>query len=456
MIVVGLNLIWTIALGWLLVAPLFRVKAGWISTSLILSMAFLSGQALISLIFFVVAVIYQPSVLVSGMIELLLAIGLAWRMRRTSRQSKRSITISAARLPMLTFAVIGAMLVSLVIMVWNSVLQPLGGWDAWAFWNTRSLFMVRGGDAWQTVFQLRAVFHTDYPWLLSSVVARGWLLAGETAWLTSAFSIMFAWCSVGLLFGGLALLRSQFQALLAVLALLGTYWFTIEGYGQVSDLPLAGYLLMAFVVIELIERGMIHELGYGLVGFAIGAAAWTKNEGIVLAVLAMLVLIIALWRKRHTSALMWLVVGIMPFVLVVGYFKIVLAPPVDLIEAQQASPLAKLLDPSRYITIAKFYAVRFFSFARGILPLLMLYAVLVGVQTKRWRSVIVPVLIVGLLQLSYIGVYLLTPFSLQWHLETSQYRLWLHTLPAAIFTLFFILNEPQFRSAPVAEIEQQP
>ncbi len=138
MIVVGLNLIWTIALGWLLVAPLFRVKAGWISTSLILSMAFLSGQALISLIFFVVAVIYQPSVLVSGMIELLLAIGLAWRMRRTSRQSKRSITISAARLPMLSFAVIGAMLVSLVIMVWNSVLQPLGGWDAWAFWNTRS------------------------------------------------------------------------------------------------------------------------------------------------------------------------------------------------------------------------------------------------------------------------------------------------------------------------------
>src|SRR4030095_266800 len=123
------------------------------------------------------------------------------------------------------------------------------------------------------------------------------------------------------------------------------------------------------------------------------------------------------------------------------YFKFFIAPVPQLIAHRNAEELlAKVLDWHRYTTTLESYISTAWSFGHWTLhPFLPLLALMIvcGVdrQTVRSKGWINGFAIVALLLIGYYGVYILTPYELRYHLDTSLERLFMHVWPAILLLL---------------------
>jgi len=81
-----------------------------------------------------------------------------------------------------------------------------------------------------------------------------------------------------------------------------------------------------------------------LSGFAASMAAWTKNEGLLFALIVLAVCVVKRERVRPWIA------GALPGFLILGWFKLTLAPPSDLQQPVTAI-VAKILDPLRHLAV---------------------------------------------------------------------------------------------------------
>ena len=74
----------------------------------------------------------------------------------------------------------------------NTARLPHGEWDAWAVWNLKARFLLRGAEDWTALFS-PALPHPGYPLMLPGTVARLWMWLGtETpatgAWVAATFT----------------------------------------------------------------------------------------------------------------------------------------------------------------------------------------------------------------------------------------------------------------------------
>ena len=104
--------------------------------------------------------------------------------------------------------------------------------------------------------------------------------------------------------------------------------------------------------------------------------------------------------------------------------------------------LHKLLDPSRYWIILKWYAKEFLRFGRWLVPAPLLMLVYYFFTRRKTRtdhdsSDRASILALSLTLAGYFAIYLITPYDLYWHLRFSLSRLFLQLWPSVIF-LFFI------------------
>jgi hypothetical protein len=134
----------------------------------------------------------------------------------------------------------------------TSDLNPQGGWDAFAIWNLRARFLVHT-ETWRyAVTALPVGTHTEYPLLLSSAIARGWVYAGSLSPLVPiATALVFAVALVMLLVSTLALARGASLGLLAGVVLLADPSLVNQAASQCADVPLAFYFLAALALIVL-------------------------------------------------------------------------------------------------------------------------------------------------------------------------------------------------------------
>src|SRR5262249_38077836 len=153
-------------------------------------------------------------------------------------------------------------------------------------------------------------------------------------------ALLFTFGTVGTLYAGLTVLRGRSQGALAGLLLLGTFMFVPMGYVQMADIPL-GYFFLAALTLLAVQDALAPGKGRLLLaaGLMTSFAAWTKNEGLLFAgavVLARLLVAPRLagpdagprpgfWRDRARQ-LTLLLLGALPVVCVLGYFKACLAP----------------------------------------------------------------------------------------------------------------------------------
>jgi hypothetical protein len=359
-----------------------------------------------------------------------------------SRMRRRAAPAAAPAPRALRAAAMVATLAAAVAFVLIARASPDGDGDALAIWNLRAKFLLRAWGEWPLVFDRDFLAHTDYPLLVPSLVARMWIYAGsETRLAPALLGGVFTLAALGAAYGFVAALRGRGPACLAVIALAGTPFFVHQGAQQTADVPLAFFVLAALGAL-LLRCG-------ALAGCAAGLAAWTKNEGILFAlVLGALLAMRALRDPRQRRALAALALGVLPGALAVAAFKLAVPAPNDLLASGWDAALQRALDAGRHAHYAGAFAERLVLLTEQGGPVGVGYAALAvyGLMVGRCPDCRVPGTALAALALMLLGYYAvfvaLSPTDPVWHARTAIPRLLLHLWPATLCVALAFLRDP--------------
>jgi hypothetical protein len=454
MLVLAVSLLPPALIGYLVVrtfVPAYR--SPWASQLLNVFLGAGLGAGLLSLLFFLVRLLFGPSNIVYGVAELLaIAAGAAscWFFRDRS-VSGTEVPPLTGWLWLLPAATIVCLVLAADLFFDSSAAQPYGNWDAWSIWNLRANLLAQPDAAWKSAFapalnQLAGggATHGDYPLLLSGYIARCWTLTGTVGDVTVPIAVagLFSLVTTGLLVAGLAVLRGWTAAFTGGLVLLGTAEFLHNSAWQFSDVPLSFFYLAVFVLFFLFDRGRGTGRIAVLAGLALGCAAWTKDEGILFTPLAIAAFVALLFLARiegRVRALALFAAGAAVPLATVLCFKLFLAPrgaswgPLTVSVA-----LANIAKPSRYLRIVKALWDEVVQLGTGIAnPFVCLaaFAICLGVPRERVRQplVLLSFAVLAAIFGGYCAIYLTTPYDLDWQLGTSAGRLIMQLVPSAIF-----------------------
>ena len=368
--------------------------------------------------------------------------------------------------PRLTRLSAGALCVSVVSIVAAAsaiaAREPHGAGDASAIWNLIARLIYRGGGGWADALRHNLNWtHPDYPLLLPLSVARLWAYGGETQLAPALLGLLFMLATLGLVVSSVSLLSTRTQGYLAGLVLLEPFFFFRTATFQYADTPLGFFLLAALVLFSVYDRA---PDGYGLLilaGLMAGFAAWTKNEGllILLSIVAGRLVAVAASRRlrSYPRQLIYFSAGAVPLLLVVMYFKAVIAPANDLVAGQGLRATAeRLSDLSRYLLILKALINHFTGFRKWYAHpayLLVVYAWLLGLKTGRGRRVTFLTLAtaLGLILAGYFFIYVTTPRDLEWQLTFSLDRLLIQLWPSFVLLFFLSVRAPEEAPARLSE-----
>jgi hypothetical protein len=472
MLALSLTLLSPLIVAYLIARSLLPAyKPAWAGVLLTTSLGAGLGVGALSFVFFLTRLLAGPSTAAILTGELLL-VGLSgaacWITRNRSDVKIPAGTPSGWSwlLPVALF-VAAAMAVALFLN--TSAADPYGNWDAWAIWNLRAKLLAQHDSSWRNAFSTAlnqlagaGATHGDYPLLLSGYIARCWSLLGSVDDTTVPIAVagLFSFATVGLMAGGLAVLRGWSAATLGGLVLVGTAAFLLDSAWQFADVPLSFYYLAVLILFFLVMGDSSSSGLPVLAGFALGCAAWTKDEGMLFALVAGSSFLASLLVSRKTGrnrTLVLLAAGALPALAIVLYFKIFLAPkgsswgPLTLSVALQ-----NLANPSRYARILKAIWDEVLQLGTGIahpLIYLTILAICLGVPRDRLRQPVVVASFAALLITfaGYCFMYAVTPYSLDWQLGTSLGRLLIQLVPSAIF-----LSMAVFRTAEETAIQAAP
>jgi hypothetical protein len=358
-----------------------------------------------------------------------------------------------------------SVLLASAAMVHTSQTYLYGTWDAFVEWNLRAKYLAGPDETWIRAFSPQASWHPDYPLLLSGFIAQLWKFSGgETSPLSPILTaVLFAASVLALLVSAVAIARGTGPALLAGLILMTTRRFLMQPMAQYADVPLSFYYLATLVLVFLsaTPEGIFHKAVLAAMAGAFASfAAWTKNEGLIFFLLSLgCYWLVSLRRRSGVGSSMapwwYFLIGAMPGLLVVGYFKAFLAPPNDLAGQTPVQALHKMVELDRYIRIGKSLVIEALRLGDWWAhPLLLLAILAVALRLRIHRSQTRPILAIGLtlasLFVAYCGVYIVTPLDLGWHLNTSLQRLYVQMWPTFLFLIFLALEAPEetFRCQP--------
>jgi hypothetical protein len=326
--------------------------------------------------------------------------------------------------------------------------------DAWQIWNLHARLLERDSTRWpELLARLEQWSHPDYPLLLPATIARCWHVTGQEDTLAPRVVAFLFWAAtVGLLLSGVALLRTPSQGCLAAIVLMVTPSFLHFTGAQYADVPLAFYFLATNFLLECQARLRPNSLSIPiLAGLTAGMAAWTKNEGMMFLMISLLLQFLlaaySLVVKRETSrSFLAFILGLLPFGLILGYFKWRLAAPSDLLLDQNAGSFSsRVFDWKRTETILGEITVALARLGRGALFLLGLYGFLVGGARGGAGMGQYTMIVVVLMLCGYALVYQLSPHNLELHIYFSVDRLYVQLWPSAIMAFFLRVAAPEER-----------
>jgi hypothetical protein len=350
---------------------------------------------------------------------------------------------------------------SLVAFVVQRSAQPHGLPDAVGIWNLRARSLFRCGEHWRDAFT-PVVAGADYPLLVPGAVARCWTYLGHEETLGPAvLGLLFTLAAAGVLGAVVGLLRGPTQGLLAALVLLGSRMFLRAGLAQLADVPLAFFVLATVGLLCLHDQHGAKDRGcLALAGIMAGFAAWTKNEGqLFLACLLPARIVtrgLTLGWKEGAREMLPLVLGLFPALLLLIAFKANVAPPNVNVAAGRGfvsglasqATLSQVADPSRYLTIASAYGRALLAIGPwAIVPLTGAFLLLGRVPRGARPPAALPLVVLTLMLLGYFVVYLIVPHDLNFYLDTSLHRLYMHVWPLALLWYFLVVATPEEAAA---------
>jgi hypothetical protein len=339
--------------------------------------------------------------------------------------------------------------------------RPLGFWDAFAIWNLKArFFSLESGAHWLRAFSETISWsHTDYPLMLPLSVARLWTYAAAPDQAIPALlAALFALLLGALLFGAVDSERGRTMGFLAALALLATPALMGQVAWQLADIPMSFFLVSALALVVASRRnGKTGFRWLVLAGVLAGAAAWTKNEGLLFALAIGLGLVVADFVESvrrvpgsHEAANEH---GIIEVARRAALFVIGLALPLgfllvmklavggenDLATDVSADSFGRIFEWARHEQILVSFARTLLILAEAPLLVMILGLCLWTLIWKRTgeRIRIMPgVIALGFQLAGYYFVYLVTERDLAWHLDTSNLRLFVQLWPSVLLLLF--------------------
>jgi hypothetical protein len=335
--------------------------------------------------------------------------------------------------------------------------SPYGDGDAIAMWTSHARYLYRDGPSWQKT--ILNTFHADYPLLTPATTARLWRYMGqEIPDAAGVLGILYALFALVVLTGSLAHFRGPSRAALFGLTLLGTPFYLDYATSQSADVPLSLYVLVTIALIFFQANEAAENRGpLVLAGFAAGCAGWTKNEGLLFMAATFLALLTPVfWKWRDTlRRLSAFLCGMALPLATILWFKIAVAPHSDIFgNRQYAEVIQKITSPQRYMTILVHVAQHFWSFGDWMVnPILLLIGYVALRRLDRGmllnRGWLQGVFICALVLIGYGAVYVITPMDLQWHLDSSLPRLYLHVWPAFLLLAGLIAAENKGQNDPL-------
>ncbi|OGI18204.1 MAG: hypothetical protein A2287_06760 [Candidatus Melainabacteria bacterium RIFOXYA12_FULL_32_12] len=449
--------------GFFLINLFWRDKSSVFSDFLLkLSLSVGLGIGLSSCLYFVLLMFFndfiRSFIFVESVLAVFLSVFLVYKVRKKNLNINlffSSFKYRIYQIPLfLTF--LASFILAIAFFLINSMNNPYGNWDGWAIWNMRARFIFRGGESFINTFSnLIDWSHPDYPILLPAFIARCWNFVGsETQIIPVLIQLLFTFFTVLLLFSSLSLLRSKVQGLLSGMILLSSLLFIAEGVTQCADIPISFFFLATIVLFYLQDR-FVSEKYYFLLlaGVMSGLAIWTKNEGflflVCLIIARLLVCIPIKGYKVLFRELMWFTLGLMPVLLIVMYFKLQVAPANDIFSNLTYQSISdKLLDFSRYAQLTDIFKHKILEFSQGIVsPLLIIaYSIVIGIKIEKEDrlNILFSFLLFIFMLIGYTFIYIITPYNLSWHAETSLHRLILQLWPTFIFIYMMIITYPEY------------
>jgi hypothetical protein len=350
----------------------------------------------------------------------------------------KAINTDDKPLSLVTFSLV---LLAISLMGQKIVLlsEKHGVWDTWAMWNMHAKYLM-DGDNWTTLFKNTEAAHTDYPLLLPANITFFSKLSGNMVISSYAFHLI-----ITILIPVLIFVQTQSKNIL--FAAIGLFWLSTNDYFlgiaayQLADNLIGFLLLCAIVCIDNVAT----DKRYIIFATAIlGLCMWTKNEGVMIAILFVLFYYKPLLQKEHIR---YSIAGIGLPLITLLVFKICYAPSNDIVAGQGSNTLHKLLSLQRYdivfTALMKFVLDNYYA-----LTCLVALHILIRIVTKRMPDK--RVLFLLALCACYCMVYIITPQDLGWHLFTSQNRLLHQLIPATTYALIMVYADTinfRFRTA---------
>jgi Dolichyl-phosphate-mannose-protein mannosyltransferase len=425
-----------------------------------------AGLGLLSCVYFLQLSLSGPSrkgLVVALVAVLILAIALFVYRLRSSKDVSQSNSIREPRSRMelilsVLFIVAGA--AAIAIFVFLSVRQPHGEWDAWAVYNMKARFLFRAGNDWRDLFREPTGWTSpDYPLLIPAGIAACWtLIGGETVAVPITFGLLFAIATVGVVYNSVPLLRGKNQGLLAGLILVCTPFLIIHGANQYTDVPLGFFLCATLALFHL--QDTLPEQPYRffehgflvLAGVMLGLSTWTKNEGFLFLVAIFAARFAALVPmkgvKSYSRQLGSIVIGLVPVLLVVIYFKVTIATPNRMLFPPQGPGFfEKLLDIPRYWIVLNAFVTEGLVFGRWVVSFtacLLFYLLLIGlsIKQKEVTNVVASIIALGIMLIGYFMAFVMSPLDVSGHIATSLNRVLLQLWPSFILVFFLMVRTP--------------
>lgn len=301
-----------------------------------------------------------------------------------------------------------------------------GDWDAYYIWNLSARFL-QDPVHWKALFQYRDITsHTDYPLQVPATVALLQRLVGGGwhEWAPLLPGLFYTLSIPALLFYLLADANRYLAFAIMLLVGCNTY-FVNNGVVQCADVPLSFYLLLAFTGLEQYRQSPGRGAAV-LAGFSLGLCLWTKNEGLLYALILLAFYAPDFFRNR--KGVLPLLLALAPAALTLLLFKTAYAPQNDLVSGFTPSRmLAALGGKDRYkLTLAAFksYTLEYFPVLAGAF---VLYLVLC-IRNRRLPDK--SVLVFAAFAFAMLMVYVFSIHEITWHLRTSVSRILLQWYPA--------------------------
>lgn len=314
-----------------------------------------------------------------------------------------------------------------------SIALKHGAWDAWAIWNLHAGYL-QDSHNWKNMFLNTSAAHADYPLALPASIAFIHKLAGDGLWINYMFHFLIAISIPAIIYLQTHKRSWLLSAIAFILICKDDFYITLATY-QMADTMIAFFLLLAMIAIDNIDN----DKRYRIVSAAmLGCCIWTKNEGIMLALLFLLFFYKELlYKKAYRDTLIGIALPLIAYVI----FKTGFATQNDIMGSQSSSTLSLFADTERYKLIFTAWKdsinMHYYTIS-CVVALCILLAVLRGKFPDRKISFVFAACI------AYSVVYMITPHDLSWHLKTSIDRLIHQLMPASAYACIVYLANTSF------------